>query len=129
MDNASFHDISTRVKEMFAETGVLIENQLPYSPDLNPIDYFGSLKNIIRSRSLRDEDLTCGDFEPYLRMQIKRITGQGERERKRLEGISERRRSIIYNLRNDTNKTPRARAQELYVGRRSMARLLHSIKR
>jgi transposase len=79
MDNASFHNISTRIKEMFAKAGVLLEKQSPYSPDLNPIEYyFGALKNYIRSRLLEDEDLICSDFKSYLQMQIK-VIGQGER--------------------------------------------------
>lgn len=79
MDNASFHNISIRVKEMFAKAGVLMEKQSPYSPDLNPIEYyFGALKNYIWSRVLEDEGLIRGDFKSYLRMQIKLI-GQGEK--------------------------------------------------
>ena len=59
MDNASFHNISLRVREVYAEAGALIQLQSPHSPDLNPIEYFfGSLKTHIGSRSLEDEDLT-----------------------------------------------------------------------
>lgn len=82
MDNASFHNISIKIKEKFAEAGVLIEKQSPYSPDLSPIEYFfGSLKNHIRSRSLEDEDLIRGDFKSYVQMQIK-LLGQGEMGKK-----------------------------------------------
>lgn len=77
MDNASFHNISTEVKEKFAKAGVLIEKQSPSSPDLNPIEYyFGALKNHIRSRVLEDADLIGSDFKSYIQMQIK-LVGQG----------------------------------------------------
>lgn len=60
----------------------MIEKQSPYSPDLSPIEYFfGSLKNHIRSRSLEDEDLICGDFKSYVQMQIKLVV-QGEMGKK-----------------------------------------------
>lgn len=82
MDNASFHNISKRVIEIFAKAGVLLEKQSLYSPDLNPIEYyFGSLKNHIRSQSLEDEDLIRGDFKLYLQMQIK-LLGQGKMGKK-----------------------------------------------
>lgn len=51
--------------------GVIIEKQLLYSPDLNPIKYlFGSVKNRIRKRRLEDEELIQGDFKSYLEMQV-----------------------------------------------------------
>jgi transposase len=79
MDNASFHFFSPTIKEMFAEAGVILEYQPPYSPDLNPIEYlFGSVKNRIRKRSREDEDLIQGDFKSYVQMQI-RIVGQDKK--------------------------------------------------
>jgi transposase len=48
MDNTSFHFFSPRVKDLFTRAGVIIEYQVPYSPDLSPIEYlFGSVKNRI----------------------------------------------------------------------------------
>lgn len=86
MDNASFHNISLKTKEVFAEAGVLIEMQPPYSPDLNPIEYFfGSLKNHIRKRSLEDEDLIKGDFKSYLQMQIN-LLGRGKKGKEMAKG-------------------------------------------
>ncbi|KAL7920857.1 hypothetical protein ACQKWADRAFT_297565 [Trichoderma austrokoningii] len=65
MDNASFYNISIKIKEKFAKAGY----------------FFGSLKNHIRSRSLEDEDLIHGDFKSYIQMQIK-LLGQGEMGKK-----------------------------------------------
>ncbi|CAI0652875.1 unnamed protein product [Colletotrichum noveboracense] len=79
MDNASFHFVSQRLKDLIAQAGVIIEFQVPYSPDTNPIEYlFGSVKNRIRKMSLEDEDLIQGDFKSYLLMQI-RVVGQDRR--------------------------------------------------
>ncbi|KAK1839987.1 TPR domain-containing protein [Colletotrichum chrysophilum] len=76
MDNASFHFISQSLKDLFAQAGVIIEYQVPYSPDLNPIEYlFGSVKNRIRRKSRDDADLIQGDFKSYLQMQI-RVMGE-----------------------------------------------------
>lgn len=48
MDNASVHNVSLEVQATLAEAGVLLVMQPPYSPDLNPIEYFfGSLKQHI----------------------------------------------------------------------------------
>lgn len=86
MDNASFHNISTEVKEEFAKAGVLIKKQSPYSPDLNPIEYyFGALKNHVKSRVLEDADLIGSDFKSYIQMQIK-LVGQGEKGRRMAKG-------------------------------------------
>jgi hypothetical protein len=70
--HASFRNISTMIKEIFAKAGVvLIERHLPYLPDLHPIEnYFGSLKNCIRSRLLEDEGLIRSDLKSYLQIQI-----------------------------------------------------------
>lgn len=77
MDNASFHFVSQRLKDMFARAGVIIEYQVPYSPDLNPIEYlFGSVKNRIRKMSWEDADLIRGDFKSYLLMQIRVVGGE-----------------------------------------------------
>jgi transposase len=58
IDNALFHFFSPRIKDMLAEVGVLIEYQVPYSLDLNPIEYFfGLVKNRIRKESRKDVDL------------------------------------------------------------------------
>ncbi|KAF6789676.1 TPR domain-containing protein [Colletotrichum sojae] len=79
MDNASFHFISQRLKDLFAQAGVIIEYQVPYSPDLNPIEYlFGSVKNRIRKRSREDAELIQADFKSYLQMQI-RVVGEGKK--------------------------------------------------
>lgn len=79
MDNASFHFFSPRIKEMLTMAGVRIEYQVPYSPDLNPIEYlFGSVKNRIRKSSLEDQHLIQGDFKSYLLMQI-RIIGRDKK--------------------------------------------------
>ncbi|KAF4921082.1 hypothetical protein CGCF245_v015655 [Colletotrichum fructicola] len=76
MDNASFHFVSQKLKDLIARAGVLVEFQVPYSPDLNPIEYlFGSVKNRIRKMSLEDEDLIQGDFKSYLLMQIRVVGG------------------------------------------------------
>jgi transposase len=57
MDNASFHFFSQRLVDLFAQAGVIIEYQVPYSPDLSPIEYFfSSVKNRIRKRSQEDVD-------------------------------------------------------------------------
>lgn len=86
MDNASFHNISLEIKAMFAEAGVLIEKQVPYSPDLCPIEYFfGSIKNHIASRAIEDEDLIHGDFKNYLLMKINTM-GRGENGKKWARG-------------------------------------------
>lgn len=74
MDNASFHSITPRVKELFAQAGVLLQYTVPYSPDLSPIEYlFGSVKNRIRKQSREDDCLIQGDFKSYLRMQIRAV--------------------------------------------------------
>uniref|UniRef100_L2GCD7 TPR domain-containing protein n=1 Tax=Colletotrichum fructicola (strain Nara gc5) TaxID=1213859 RepID=L2GCD7_COLFN len=76
MDNASFHFVSQRLKDLIAQAGVIIEFQVLYSPDTNPIEYlFGSVKNRIRKMSLKDEDLIQGDFKSYLLMQIRVVGG------------------------------------------------------
>ncbi|EFZ03023.2 TPR domain protein [Metarhizium robertsii ARSEF 23] len=86
MDNAAFHNISQTVKDLFAEAGVLIVKQSPYSPDLNAIEYFfGSLKNHIESRALEDEDHIRGDLKNYLRIEINTM-GRGETGRKWARG-------------------------------------------
>ncbi|OAA47532.1 Homeodomain-like protein [Cordyceps fumosorosea ARSEF 2679] len=78
MDNASFHNVSLEVQATLAEAGVLLVTQPPYSPDLNPIEYFfGSLKQHIAARALEHEDLIKADFKSYLRMQIN-ILGRGK---------------------------------------------------
>ncbi|KAK2755630.1 TPR domain-containing protein [Colletotrichum kahawae] len=74
MDNASFHFVSQTLKDLIAQAGVIIEFQVPYSPDTNPIEYlFRSVKNRIRKMSLEDEDLIQGDFKSYLLMQIRDV--------------------------------------------------------
>lgn len=74
MDNASFHNITPRIKDLFAEAGVLVQYTVPYSPDLSPIEYlFGSVKNVIRKRSREDACLIQGDFKSYLRMQVRLV--------------------------------------------------------
>jgi len=78
-DNASFHFFSPGTKEMLAETGVLIEYQPPYSPDLNLLEpLFGSINNRIRKRSRKDANLIQGNFMLYLQMQID-IVGRGKK--------------------------------------------------
>lgn len=78
MDNASFHNVSLEVQATLAEAGVLLVMQPPYSPDLNPVEYFfGSLKQHIAARALEHEDLIKADFKSYLRMQIN-ILGRGK---------------------------------------------------
>lgn len=48
MDNVSFHR-SEEIRQWCEEAGVVVKDQCPYSPDLNPIEeYFGELKNHIR---------------------------------------------------------------------------------
>jgi transposase len=76
MDNASFHFFSQSLRDLFTQAGVIIEYQVPYSPDLSPIEYlFGSVKNRIRKSSQEDADLIQADFKSYLQMQI-RILGE-----------------------------------------------------
>ncbi|KAJ6786763.1 hypothetical protein PWT90_07371 [Aphanocladium album] len=78
MDNASVHNVSLEVQATLTEAGVLLVMQPPYSPDLNPIEYFfGSLKRHIEARALEHEDLIKADFKSYLRMQIN-ILGRGK---------------------------------------------------
>ena len=85
-DNASFHNISQSIKDLYAEAGVLLIRQSPYSPDLSPIEYlFGSLKQHIGSRALEDEDHIRGDFKNYLRMKINTL-GRGENGRRWARG-------------------------------------------
>lgn len=77
MDNVSFHFVSQRLRDFFARAGVIIEYQMPYSPDLNPIEYlFGSVKNRIRKMFWEDADLIQGDCKFYLFMQIRVVGGE-----------------------------------------------------
>jgi transposase len=77
MDNASFHNVSPRIKELYAQAGVVIQYTPPNSPDLSPIEYFfGSLKNRIRERCRADADLIRGDYKSYLRLQIRIVGGE-----------------------------------------------------
>ena len=72
MDNASIH-FSEKMQKMIADAGVILEYQPPYSPELNPIEhFFGSLKNIIRSKAENEEDLDLikADFQSYIEMRI-----------------------------------------------------------
>ncbi|EJP60903.1 transposase-like protein [Beauveria bassiana ARSEF 2860] len=86
MDNASFHNVSLEVQATLAEAGVLLVMQPPYSPDLNPVEYFfGSLKQHIAARALEHEDLIKADFKSYLRMQIN-ILGRGKTGRRWARG-------------------------------------------
>lgn len=52
MDNASLHFLSQRVKDLFARAGVIIEYQVPYSPDLNPIEFCLGRSRIVSKRCL-----------------------------------------------------------------------------
>lgn len=86
MDNASWHDLSVRIKDMYAQAGVLLETQSPYSPDLNPIEYFfGSIKKQIESRAVEDEDLIQADFKSYFQMKVYTM-GQGENGKRWAKG-------------------------------------------
>jgi transposase len=86
MDNASFH-FSKRIEQMIANAGVILEYSSPYSPDLMPIEhYFGSLKNIIRSKAQDDEDLIRGDFKSYIEMQIGMMQEDEESARRMARG-------------------------------------------
>lgn len=86
MDNATFHNVSLAIKDLYSEAGVLIVKQSPYSPDLNPIEYFfGALKNHIESRAIEDEDHVRGDLKNYLRMMINTL-GRGESGRRWARG-------------------------------------------
>lgn len=63
---------------MYAEAGVLFENQPPYSPDLNLIEYlFGSIKAHIESRAVEDEEHIEADFKSYFQMKVY-TPGQGK---------------------------------------------------
>ena len=78
MDNATWHNLSVKIKDMYAEAGVLLEHQSPYSPDLNPIEYFfGSIKTHIESCAVEDEDLIQADFKSYFQMKVNTL-GRGE---------------------------------------------------
>ena len=73
------HFVSPRVKEMLVGAGVLVEYQVPYSPDLNLIEYlFSSVKNRIKNMSREDNDLIQGIFKSYLQMQI-RLVGRDKK--------------------------------------------------
>lgn len=78
MDNVTWHNLSVKIKDMYAEAGVLLEHQSPYSPDLNPIEYFfGSIKTHIESCAVDDEDLIQADFKSYFQMKVNTL-GRGE---------------------------------------------------
>jgi transposase len=49
IDNASFH-YSDRIKEMCRNAGVILVYLPPYSPDLNPIEFFAELKAFIKKQ-------------------------------------------------------------------------------
>lgn len=67
IDNTLFYVFSAETKILLAKVGILIEYQVPYSPDLSPIEYlFGSVKNRSRKRSREDQDLVQGNFKSYL---------------------------------------------------------------
>ncbi|KAI3567840.1 hypothetical protein IWW34DRAFT_585445, partial [Fusarium oxysporum f. sp. albedinis] len=67
---ACFHFISLSCREKVPEAGVIVKNQPPYSPDLNPMEYLlESVQNRTRKIYLVDEDLTQGDLKSYLEMQ------------------------------------------------------------
>lgn len=86
MDNATFHNISIRIKDLYSKAGVLLIKQSPYSPDLNAIEYFfGSFKNHIESRAIEDEDHIRGDLKNYIRMMINTL-GRGENGKKWARG-------------------------------------------
>lgn len=70
LDNASFH-FSKRLERLVADAGVILEYSVPYSPDLMPIEsWFGSFKNIIRSRASKYQDLIRSDFKSYIKQEI-----------------------------------------------------------
>ncbi|KGQ02282.1 hypothetical protein BBAD15_g12510 [Beauveria bassiana D1-5] len=86
MDNASIH-FSQRIKTMIADAGVILEYSSTYSPDLIPIEYFfGSFKNILRSKALEDIDLIEGDFKSYIEMRIALIREDKEWSKKMARG-------------------------------------------
>lgn len=86
LDNASFHFLK-RLEKLIADAGVIFEYSVPYSPDLMPIEsWFGSFKNIIRSKAYQDQDLIRGDFKSYINMQIGLMMQDKEGARKMARG-------------------------------------------
>jgi transposase len=66
MDNASFHR-DERIEQMCREAGVQLLYLLPYSPDLNPIDFFhAELKGFIKKQWHKYENRPQQDFGAFL---------------------------------------------------------------
>lgn len=66
MDNASWH-LSSKIRSMCDEAGVIVELLSPYSPDFNPIEeYFGVLKRFIKKTWRENQEFINREFKMYL---------------------------------------------------------------
>lgn len=73
MDNASWH-FSERMMRMCEAAGVIVLPQSAYSPDFSPIEeFFGELKNYIRSRVHDAWELIKADFKLFLEECVKAV--------------------------------------------------------
>ena len=77
MDNASFHHLD-RFEQICSETSMKLVNLPPYSPNLNPIEYFAELKALIRRNWQSYKEYPEQGFDNFLEWRVD-VVGAGRK--------------------------------------------------